>query len=326
MGYSSLAQGFMPAHNNNYQKGRSGQKISKITIHHMAGVLTAERCGEIFQDSKRKASSNYGIGDDGKILCYVDEDNRAYTSSSKSNDCQAITIEVSNALIGGEWPVSAAAWESLINLCVDICRRYGFRLVYDGTPNGSLTRHNMFAATSCPGPYLQGKFPELIEIVNDRFENEWPVPSPDPEPVPETEVEGYLVKVTANVLNIRDDAGIEYEITGQIKDHGTYTIIAEKDGTGASKWGKLKSGAGWISLDYAERVTSGTAKQENDGPQIRKGSKIMFTGAMSYSGIRLANWTKGSIFDVIEISGDRVVIGKGTAVTAAVNIRDCQPI
>ena len=184
----------------------------------------------------------------------------------------------------------------------------------------------MFAATSCPGPYLQGKFPELIEIVNDRFENEWPVPSPDPEPVPETEVEGYLVKVTANVLNIRDDAGIEYEITGQIKDHGTYTIIAEKDGTGASKWGKLKSGAGWISLDYAERVTSGTAKQENDGPQIRKGSKIMFTGAMSYSGIRLANWTKGSIFDVIEISGDRVVIGKGTAVTAAVNIRDCQPI
>lgn len=324
MGYSSLAQGFMPAHSNNYQKGRSGQKISKITIHHMAGVLTAERCGEIFQDSKRKASSNYGIGDDGKILCYVEEENRAYTSSSKSNDCQAITIEVSNALTGGEWPVSAAAWESLINLCVDICRRYGFRLVYDGTPNGSLTRHNMFAATSCPGPYLQGKFPELVEIVNDRFENEWPVPLPDPEPVPETEVEGYLVKVTADVLNIRDDAGIEHEITGQIKDHGTYTIVAEKDGTGASKWGKLKSGAGWISLDYTERITSGTAKQEDNEPQIKKGSKIMFTGTMSYSGIRLANWTKGSIFDVIEISGDRVVIGKGTAVTAAVNIRDCQ--
>lgn len=56
---------------------------------------------------------------------------------------------------------------------------------------------------------------------------------------------------------------------------------------------------------------------------IKKGSKIKFTGTKSYSGIKLADWTKGYIFDVIEVSGDRVVIGKGTAVTAAVNMRDC---
>lgn len=56
---------------------------------------------------------------------------------------------------------------------------------------------------------------------------------------------------------------------------------------------------------------------------IKKGSKIKFTGTKSYSGIKLADWTKGYIFDVIEVSGDRVVIGKGTVVTAAVNIKDC---
>lgn len=58
--------------------------------------------------------------------------------------------------------------------------------------------------------------------------------------------------------------------------------------------------------------------------QIVKGSRIRFTGTKSYSGLPLASWTHNAIFNVIEISGDRVVIGKGTAVTSAVNIRDCQ--
>lgn len=322
MGYSKLAEKFMPAHSNNYQKGRSGYKICKITPHHMAGKLTAKRCGELFQNPSRYASANYGIGYNGEIYCYVDEDNRAYTSSNKANDCQAITIEVANSQNGGDWPISDASWASLVNLCTDICRRHGFRLKYDGTPNGSLTRHNMFAATACPGPYLQSRFEELAKVVNDRLDNEQPAP----EPKPETPTEGYLVKVKADVLNIREDAGTEYKITGQIKDHGTYTIVAEKNGTGASKWGKLKSGAGWISLDYVEKVTSGTAKQEPASKPIRKGSKVMFTGTKSYSGLKLADWTNGAIFDVIEVSGDRVVIGKGTAVTAAVNIKDCRPV
>lgn len=324
MGYSKLAQSFMPAHSNNYSKGRSGYKICKITPHHMAGKLTAKRCGELFQDPGRYASANYGIGYNGEIICYVDENDRAYTSSNKANDCQAITIEVANSQNGGDWPISEASWNSLVNLCVDVCRRYGFRLSYDGTPNGSLTRHNMFAATSCPGPYLESRFPELVEVVNARLDNEQPKPAPEPKP--ETPTEGYLVKVKADVLNIREDAGTEYKITGQIKDHGVYTIVAEKDGTGASKWGKLKSGAGWISLDYVEKQTSGTVKEEPAAPQVKKGGKVQLTGKMTYSGIRLADWTYGEIFDVIEVSGDRVVIGKGTAVTAAVHIKDCRPV
>lgn len=291
----------------------------------MAGKLTAKRCGELFQDPNRQASANYGIGYNGEIICYVDENDRAYTSSNRVNDCQAITIEVANSSTGGDWPISEASWNSLVNLCVDICKRYEFRLVYDGTPNGSLTRHNMFAATSCPGPYLQSRFEELANTVNSKLD-EQPAPAPTPEPKPETPTEGYLVKVKVDVLNIRADAGTNYSITGQIRDHGVYTIVAEKDGEGASKWGKLKSGAGWISLDYVERQTSGTAPQEPATPQIRKGMKVRFTGTKSYSGIGLASWTNGAIFDVIEVSGDRVVIGKGTAVTAAVNIKDCQPV
>ena len=159
---SKLAQGAYIAHSNNYQKGRSGYKICKFTPHIMAGILTGKQCAvNIFQKPNRYASANYCIGNDGDIVCNVYEEDRAYTSSSRSNDNQAITVEVSNCEIGGQWKISAAAWNSLVNLAVDVCRRYNFRLVYDGTPNGSLTRHNMFANTSCPRFLFTKQIPRI---------------------------------------------------------------------------------------------------------------------------------------------------------------------
>ena len=69
-----------------------------------------------------------------------------------------------------------------------------------------------------------------------------------------TAATSYRVKITADVLNIRKGPGTNYGTNGSIKGGGVYTIVAESDGTGATKWGKLKSGAGWISLDYASKV------------------------------------------------------------------------
>lgn len=77
------------------------------------------------------------------------EENRAYTSSSKWNDERAITIEVSNDRNGSS-KITQASYNSLINLCADICKRYGFKLTYDGTKNGSLTRHDFYSSTDCP--------------------------------------------------------------------------------------------------------------------------------------------------------------------------------
>ena len=185
MGFSSLISSIIPASINNYASGRTKYgktyRVCKITPHHMSGKLSAQRCGEIFEDPTRYASSNYGIGYNGEIYGYVDEDDRAFTSSNAINDAQAITIECSNASNSDpDWPLTEATWNSLINLCVDICRRYDFRLVYDGTPNGSLTRHNMFADTDCPGPWLQRHLPELAQIVNNILDGGQPEPTPDP--------------------------------------------------------------------------------------------------------------------------------------------------
>lgn len=148
--------------NYNPRKG----KITKITIHHMAGNYSIEAVGNAFAATSRQASSNYGIGTDGRIAMYVEEKNRSWASSNAANDHAAVTIEVANDG-GANWHVSDKALESLIRLCVDICQRNGIKeLNYTGDPTGNLTRHNMFVATSCPGEYLQSKFPFIVEEVN----------------------------------------------------------------------------------------------------------------------------------------------------------------
>ena len=148
----------------------TNKKINKITIHHLAGVLSVEDMGAWFAQSGTKASANYGIDSDGKIALYVNECDRAWTSSSSANDGQAVTIEVSNCSGAPDWKISDKAYAAIIDLCVDVCKRNGIKaLDYTGDKNGNLTRHNMFAATGCPGPYLQGKFSDIAAEVNKRL-------------------------------------------------------------------------------------------------------------------------------------------------------------
>lgn len=155
--------------NHSKYSSRGGNKISRITIHHAAGAISLEGLTNVIK-SNREASYNYGISVDGKVGLFVDESNRAWTSSSASNDSQAVTIEVSNAQGAGEpnWVVSDKVYKVLIALCVDICKRNGIpRLTYTGQLSGSnLTMHKWFAATGCPGPYLSSKFPDIARQVN----------------------------------------------------------------------------------------------------------------------------------------------------------------
>lgn len=163
MSYSSLVNKYIPV--TKYTKGRAGNKISKITIHHMAGNLSIESCANVFKSPNRKSSSNYGIGSDGRIACYVDEENRAWTSSSAWNDNRAITIEVANNNTK-TWSISDKAMKSLIKLCADICKRHNIILEYNGKTSGTLTRHCFYANTNCPGPYIKSKTNYIVKEVN----------------------------------------------------------------------------------------------------------------------------------------------------------------
>ena len=146
--------------------------IDAIVIHHVAGKTDVESLGALFAQEARQASSNYGIGNDGRIACFVPEEYRSWCSGNRGIDYRAITIEVSNCAGEPDWPVSKAAYDALLDLCTDICLRYNFRLNYTGDKSGNLHMHKWYQATGCPGAYLSSKFPNIAEEVNRRLDGE----------------------------------------------------------------------------------------------------------------------------------------------------------
>ena len=160
--------------------GRRNHVIDTVSIHCMAGNASVETCGALFADPSRKASSNYGIGSDGRIALYVDEANRSWCTSSASNDHRAITIEVANNGGAPDWPVSDKAYAALLDLLTDICRRNGIKkLLWRGDKSligqvdkQNMTVHRWFAAKACPGDYLYNRHGEIAAEVNRRLEGE----------------------------------------------------------------------------------------------------------------------------------------------------------
>ena len=147
--------------------------IDTITIHVMAGKATIEACGETFQT--REASSNYGVGSDGRIAMYVQERDRSWCTDSRTNDNRAVTIEVANNGGAPDWPVSEEAYEALIYLVADICHRNDIKkLLWEGNCQlaGQIDRQNMtvhrwFANKACPGNYLYNRHGDIARRVND---------------------------------------------------------------------------------------------------------------------------------------------------------------
>lgn len=244
--------------------GKRTKKIDTITIHCMAGNCSVETCGNLFANSARQASSNYGIGTDGRIALYVDEANRSWCTSSNANDQRAVTIEVANNGGAPDWPVSAKAYAALLDLVTDICKRNGIkRLVWSTSKNDrvnhlngcNMTVHRDYANKSCPGDYLYNRHGQIAAEVNKRLGITDAGGSTGGQTSGSTgTATSYRVRTTADVLNIRKGPGTNYGVAGQIKGKGIYTIVAEAAGPGATKWGKLKSGAGWISLDYVTKL------------------------------------------------------------------------
>jgi hypothetical protein len=232
--------------------------IDTITIHCVVGQCAAETLGNIFKPVARQASSNYGVDKDGRVGMYVEEKDCSWCTSSGANDHRAITIEVASDTTA-PYKVTDKALAATIELCADICRRNGIKqLLWKGDKNliGQVSKQNMsvhrwFANKSCPGDYLYERHSYIADEVNKRLGTAIATPVTPTAPaafIP------YTVRVTASELNIRKGAGTGYAVVGSIKDKGVYTIVEEASGAGASKWGKLKSGAGWIALDFTVKA------------------------------------------------------------------------
>lgn len=244
--------------------------IDTITIHCIVGQWTAKQGCDYFATTDRQCSANYVVGKDGSIGLSVDEKDRSWCSSNGTNDNRAITIEVASDTTH-PYAVTAKAYAALLDLVTDICKRNGIKkLVWSTNKNDrvnhrngcNMTVHRDFANKACPGEYLYSRHGEIAAEVNRRLQGAsnggGVVVTPPAAEKPTGGTTGatvtpYPVRVKIANLNIRKGPGTNYGATGYIRP-GIYTIVAESTGKGAAKWGKLKSGAGWISLDYATKT------------------------------------------------------------------------
>lgn len=182
-------------------------KIDTVTIHCVVGQCSVETLGNVFAPTSRQASSNYGIGYDGRIGMYVEEKDRSWCSSNAANDNRAITIEVASDT-KEPYAVNAKAYAALIDLLVDICKRNGIKELVWSTnkadrvnhKNGcNMTVHRDYANKSCPGTYLYERHAQIASEVNKRLG------STNIKPAPE-KPSGGLYRVQAGAFKSKTNA------------------------------------------------------------------------------------------------------------------------
>lgn len=292
MAVSPLATESYPAYFGNYSGAEARTNITAVTVHHMAGVNSAQGCGAIFQQPGRNGSAHYGIGVNGEIAWYVDENCVAWTNSNwPSNQC-SVTIECSNSAVGGDWPVSDATLQSCIKLVADIAKRNGLgKLV----PGQNLTWHSMFASTSCPGPYLLARMQYIADEAN-KINGQAPTPAPTPTPTPS----GFKVgdKVTLK-------AWVDYNGTPLMKTRDYY-FISELNGDRAVLRADSVNGAVYCAANTNNLTKVGGETPAPAPAPITVGSKVVPIQWVDYNGTPLLK-TRDYYF-VSEISGNRAVL------------------
>lgn len=299
--------------------GQRTHSIDRITPHCVVGQCSVETLGNIFLPTSRQASSNYGIGVDGRVGMYVEEKNRSWCSSSAANDQRAVTIECASDNTE-PYAFKDVVYQRLIELCTDICKRNGkTKLLWLGdkaktlnyTPKSDemvLTVHRWFANKSCPGNWMYARMGDLASKVTAALGGNADSATTTPTTLTSVlyrvrktwadsksqkgafkilenakkcadanpgysvfDVDGvniyttntisdttaavpFLVKVSISDLNVRKGPGTDYDRT-QFIPVGVYTIVEVKSGKGSTAgWGRLKSGVGWISLDFCTRI------------------------------------------------------------------------
>lgn len=151
--------------------------IDTVTIHCYAAQASVEDMGAWFAKSEAQASSNYGIGVDGRVGLFVSESDRSWCTSSRENDNRAITIECASDRDAPN-AVNSSVYNKLIELLTDICQRNGIQqLVWSNNSNErmnylhgcNMTVHRDYANKACPGDYLYSRMRDIAEAVNKRI-------------------------------------------------------------------------------------------------------------------------------------------------------------
>ena len=175
----------------NKHGGKRKQPVSVLIPHHNAGVASGENVAKYIKNTNRQLSATYIIGGGGEIYQGLDESLEPYTTSNRAIDTKAITFEIANSTGAPTWQITDKAFDALVELSIDICKRHGIKEVnYTGDKRGNIHLHEWYAQTNCPGPYLKGKMPEYTRRVNEGLQGKPVIP------VEPTDKELYRVRKT----------------------------------------------------------------------------------------------------------------------------------
>lgn len=262
--------------------------IDTVTIHCVVGQCTVEALGELFQT--KECCSNYGIGYDGRIGMYCEEKDRSWCSSSASNDHRAITIEVASDTFE-PYAVKPAAYEALIKLLVDICKRNNIKQLLwkaDKSLIGQVDKQNMtvhrwFANKSCPGTYLYDRHPQIAAEVNKQLGSVSTDSNSEKSVLYRVQVGAYKVKANATAM------------MEKLKEAGFDAFITETDNSSTTPEKTIQVGS-------SVKIKSGAKDYDNNE--------------------NLKPYVYDWVLQVKRIDGDRVVVTHNGETTAAVHIND----
>lgn len=241
------------------QSGRNGQKVKFIVIHYVGAVSSAKNNCIYFCGGNRDASAHFfvdseiwqcipeskaawhcggGLLDTGRAM---NQGNRGATYYRKCTNQNSIGIELCCYKKNGKVVPTPTAIKTAAPLVKHLMKKYNVSASH-------VIRHFDVNGKICPNGYISAsswaKLHKTLTGAKKKASSKGEKPA-----------KTFKVKVDIPNLNIREGAGTDFKKTGKFTGKGVFTIIDVKSGKGSkSGWGKLKSGKGWISIDYATRI------------------------------------------------------------------------
>lgn len=166
---------------NGFGGSRNGQPINGVVIHHVAGTNGLRYVANV---NDRNSHPTYHIANSGAVTGIVNPSRRPF-STGGTPDPNAITFEIDNSSVGGNWPVSAAALESLIDVIVFHASQSpragkGFAKNQPTVTQSEffIAWHSQYKATACPGPFITSQLDYIVAECNKRASVVAPAPVP----------------------------------------------------------------------------------------------------------------------------------------------------
>ena len=237
-------------HKVNYNNCAS-RKVEYIVMHYTGNSKdNAKNNANYFATGSRKASAHFFV-DDANIYQSVELRDVAWHCGTSGTyyhkacrNSNAFGIEM--CCTAGNYKISKKTLENSAYLCANLCKKLGISADQVDT---YVVRHYDVTHKSCPAQMAGSSnaewkaFKEDVKRILTTGSISKEVATEEQNAVP------YLVKITADELNVRKGPSTNYDVVTTVKEGEVFTIVQELNG-----WGKLKSGAGWIKLSYTKKV------------------------------------------------------------------------